>query len=206
MGFSEDVSEVSSKALLLERDRQTERPVVHRHRRDMDGRAGPPLEAIEISERDRAGQLAGAVRTEVEEDDGVAVLDWSGWRAICRGDHDRPDEFVSDPGCVRRGHRLERATRSDIGDAADDRVVGERSPLPPLVTVHRVVATDYGGDSSRPDIRERFFELRDIPGAAGRRRVAAVCDRVHEHAWYAPFAGEADQRVQMPLVTVDAAV
>ena len=77
-----------------------------------DARAVRTVEAVEVVERDRAGQLPGAVRAEVEEDDRVAVADRPDRLAVGIHDHDGPDEFVGDAALVRRLHRVERRTRT----------------------------------------------------------------------------------------------
>ena len=69
----EHVGEVVAEGLRREGDRQVEGPVVHRHRRGVNRRPRLPLEAVELVERQRAGDLARAIGAEVEDDDGVAV-------------------------------------------------------------------------------------------------------------------------------------
>ena len=96
-------------------------------------------------------------------------------------DDDRLDELVGDPAsCDAR--TAFRRVRSVARRAADDGVVGELGPLPALVAIHRVVAPRHGGDPSAPAAARTSSSCADVADAAGRRRVAAVGDRVNEHA------------------------
>jgi hypothetical protein len=59
----------------VKRDREGERPVVHRHRRVVDVRVGRGVRRPSNSRRRRApATAAGAVGPEVEEDDRIAVV------------------------------------------------------------------------------------------------------------------------------------
>jgi hypothetical protein len=91
----------------------------------------------------------------------------------------------------------------------DHRVVGELGPLPPLVAIHRIVAAGDRRDPRRggaADPVHGAFEIREIANAAGRRRIAAVGDCLHEHTRNAPPCRQLDQRVQVTLMAVHAAV
>ena len=202
----EDVGEVAAEGLRREHHRQVERPVVHRHRRVVHVAAVGTREAVEVVERDRPRELPGAVGAEVEEHDRVAVAHRADRVLVGVDDDDRLDELVGDTGFVRGLERLDRRGRALLGDAFDDRVVAQLDPLPPLVAVHRVVAAGDRGDAAGAGLVEHGLQLPEVADAAGRRGVAAVGDHVDEHPRHALARGHLDQRVQVLLAAVDAAV
>ena len=128
---------------LLRRERNSDvrhRLVVGRHR-DVAKReeAVSALEARKTGIDERARDLARAIGTEIEENDGIvsfncAVLVY----------HGRDDEFVRHAVCVGILHGLDRA----IGDdplAVDERRVRLIDAIPREIPVHRVVSARKRG-------------------------------------------------------------
>src|SRR5581483_10119714 len=114
--------------------RQAEGAIVLGHADVADPRETRALEAAEVVERQRRGELARAVGAEVETYDLVAVVK----RRAAR-DYARLDEFV---GLVRGVGVLERRARVAFGNslAQHNRAPGALRAFPSLVAVHRVVA------------------------------------------------------------------
>ena len=103
--------------------------------------------------------------------------------------------------------RLRRRRRSAWRVDRQHGVVGQLGPLPPLVAIHRVVAARRPWRCGRRRrVRITSSSSADVPDAAGRRRVAPVGDRVDEDARHFAPRGHLDERVQVALVAVDAAV
>ena len=96
--------------------------------------------------------------------------------------------------------------RAALGLAVDHGVEGLALALPALVAVHGVVAAVDGGHLAHAVLAHLLFELRDIAGAGSGRRVAAVHEGVDEDALQAVLARRAQQRIEVILVRVNAAV
>jgi len=118
-----------------------------------------------------------AVRAEVEEDDRVPVADRR-HRRVSIHDDCRRNELVGHLLGVGRAHRLQRA-RGTAPDAADHRVVGLLDPVPALVAIHRVEATDDRRDPASPGLAQEALQLLQIPERAHGRRVTTIQERVH---------------------------
>ena len=189
-------------------DRERVLRVVLGHRRQRDARpraAARAIEAVEVLERQRPHDLPHAIGAEVEEHHRVAVADRADRLPVGADDDVRLDELVGDVGGVGRlDHRARRRRRRAV--AVDDRVVGELGPLPALVAIHRPVAARDRRDAADAGRGDRGFERRDVGASAGRRRVASVGEDVHEDARHAARLRQRDERVQVLLVAVDAAV
>ena len=138
---SDDVGKNVLGERLGEGDLDVEGGVVLGHG-DKVGQRGNDLavEAVEALLRERAGHLAGAVRAEVEEDDGIAISD-----ALVVA-NERIDELVT--ARVLLVERLDALNRIglDIGRLGDG-VVGELDALPAVVAVHGPIATLDRGDA-----------------------------------------------------------
>ena len=81
----------------------------------------------------------------------------------------------------------------------DERVVRALRALPAPVPVHRVVATDDGGDPAHAQLRELLLEPVEVRGRALRGRVAPVGEEVDEDAIEAVVGAEVQQREEMIL-------
>ena len=126
----------------------------------------------------------------------------------CRVGHDKGNqELVGDAAVValldaRHGVGIGAA----LGLAVDHGVEGLALALPALVAVHGVVAAVDAGHLAHAVLAHLLLELRNVARAGGGRGVAAVHEGVDEDALQAVLARSAQQRVQMLLVRVHAAV
>ena len=149
------------------------RGVVARHRDEEEGVVCFfAREAVEARIDEAARQLAGAVRAEVEEYDGIAVL-YDGGLFAGRADVARLHKLVALAGLVGRLDCGGRALGRYAGPEAD-RVVGLFDAIPAFVPVHRVVASRDRGDAADADARDLLFERREEGGGGARRCVATV--------------------------------
>ena len=95
--------------------------------------------------------------------------------------------------------------------AADHGGVCARHAIPPLVAVHRVVAAHDGRDLGLHAIggrlaREHLLERFHVAHAGAGARVAAVHERVHEHAADSLAPRHLHQRLEVRVLAMDAAV
>ena len=187
---------------------QVQRGVVLGHRREVDLREARAREAVEVRLREGARELARAIRAEVEEEDGVAILHGAQRPALAVDDHHRLDELVGDVLRVAALHGLHRiAVLRPL--AEDDHVPVPPRAIPALVAVHAPVAAAHAGDGHVGAVRlQRLQQLLQLPQVArpgARRGVAAVHQRVQTQ----PQAGLrqlAQQLLQMGERAVDAPV
>ena len=128
----------------------------------MHARPDFPVEAVEILEKKSLRELPGAIGPEVEEDDGIAVVDALFVRL---GKDQRRHELVRLALCVMPADRGRRRVRADFAAPEHDRVPGELRPVPAPVAIHREIATDDGHDP-----RPAFRQLR----GAGRQIIRAA--------------------------------
>src|SRR5207247_1224627 len=112
-------------------------------------------------------QLARAVGAEVEEDRGIAIT-----HRRARSDDVRLEKLVAALRLrVARAERLLRG-RDARRVAIDDRAVRALDAIPPLVAVHRVIATVHS--------RDPCWHARKKLERAPRWHVAAVEERMHD--------------------------
>jgi hypothetical protein len=201
-----DIGEIAAEGLRFENHGQPEGPVVDGHRCRVYVRPLRAIEAVERVERDRPGDLTHAIGAEVETDHRVAVANRSDGSVVGVGNYDRFDELVGDLFLVRlldgRGRRLPAA----VGAAVDDRLVREMRAVPSLVAIHRVVPADDRGHSSGRGTRQRVMKLCEVADPSRRGRIAPVGNGVDEDAGDTSPRGHVDERMEMTLVTVHAAV
>ena len=120
---------------------------------------------------------------------------------------ERNDELVGDAAVVRVLHALHRiGIAATLGVAEDHRVESFLLALPLLVAIHGIVAAADGGDLADAVLAHLLLQLLDVARAVGGQRVAAVHEAVHEHALHAVLLGHAQERVEVVLVRVHAAV
>ena len=168
------------------------------------GQPGDPMrttiEVVEGGVGQRLAELAGAVRTEVEEDDLVARGD----PTAAIADHDGLHELVGDTGrmcCLDRGGDI----RSLRAHALHEQAPGALHPLPALIAIQRVDAAadvDDAGGAVRPLGRE----LRQQRPRLLRRDIASVSQRVHGDVRNALRRGQPHETAQVVDVAVHAAV
>ena len=166
------------------------------HRREVGEGAPRAVEVGEVVRCQGRRELAGPVRAEVEEEDGVVGLD-SGcarghrcgpgarrspgrWRLPGRRrapDHRRWQELVGRASLVAARDVLGGAVRPGAG-SLDDRPVAELGARPPLVPVHGEVAARNSRDTRVVGRRGACLQLPDPADPRGGGRVAAVRDAV----------------------------
>ena len=137
---------------------------------------------------------------EVEEDDGVAVLD--AHARVRLEDRGRDDELVGD---------FLRVLLLDVGDGVvrdaatgtGDDVVGALDPIPPLVPVHPVVPAADRCDRSHAATLQVVDESPHETRGARRWFVATVEKRVKPHRCQAAPPRQLGERDRVILVAVD---
>ncbi len=150
---------------------------------------------------ERGGELAHAVRAEVEGDDGVARADG---RLLPHGR--RGDELVRLAALVGRARGVRRHVHVVLALALGEQRDGGARALLALVAVHGVVAAD---DRADPRVAGRVapaLELLEVARAALRQRVAAVRERVHDDVLDAERRAHRDERLDVALARVHAPV
>ena len=162
------------------------------------------VKLIEIIDAEAAGDLSCTVRTEVEENDGVAILD-GGDRLAVFHDYSRNHEFVSDAlligilDCLHAG-----GCRNAFAE-------GERSvcflyALPAVVTVHSVISSGDHAELAYADLIHLILQLlREISAALGRS-VAAVKESMYKDLVQSVPLCHLKQSVHMGIVAVNTAV
>ncbi len=145
----------------------------------------------------RLGDLAHAVRAEVERDHAVARAD-----ARLGSDRGGVDELVGLVARVRLACRVGRMLDVMGGDAVDQQRARPLRALRAVVAVHRVIAPD---DRAHARAVPRRHALQ-VAGARGGRRVAPVGERVHDQVGHPQRAAEGDERLQVLDRGVHAAV
>ena len=149
-------------------------------------------EPVEVGPHECPGELARTVRTEVEEDDRVAITDRGALTHDVRG-----EQLVTALGVpVAALQRLfRRPDPRSVG--IDDGPPGQLDPVPTAIPIHRVVATVDRGDG-RTDLGDELHR-------ASRRHVAAIEERVDGDPRHAAPARELDDRGEVRHVGVNAA-
>ena len=128
----------------------------------------PPGKGIQLVQAEGLGDLPGPVRTEVEEDDRVAVLNERQGLAVLL-DHRRQHKLIGDAvviGVLEGLHRVGLRHPFPLGQGH----IAFLDPVPAVVPVHRVVAAMDGGHGPDPDLlhlRHQF--LHEALGGGGRR-------------------------------------
>ena len=155
--------------------------------------------------RQRTCELAHAIGPEVEEHHGVAVRQRA-HRLPGLVDHDtRLDELVGHAGGVRLVDQRPCLARG-LPAAARHGIERSLRTIPAPVAIHGVVATADRRDAAGAASRQRPFQRGNVLRRAGGRRIAAVGHDVHEHPHDAAAGRHVDERVEVALVTVHAAV
>ena len=158
------------------------------------------LEAGEVRVDKGAGDLAGAVGTEVEEDHRVVRLDLA-----ASGAHNRHDKLVGHVVGVGVGHGLHRVAALHAL-AVYHRGIRLFDAIPAVVTVHGVVAAHDRRDLSDADLAELFAAGGDEVLAGAGRHVTAVEQGMDVNLLQAVTLGQLHKAVKMGDVAVHAAV
>ncbi len=189
------------------RGRGNIRGILGQHDQAIGGqrRAHLTAEAVEVLEHEGAGQLAGAVGAEIQEQHGVAVLGSD--RLAVRAHAGGGDEFVGLATFVGGVEAGFGALGLVLAMAFGDQAVGFLDAVPAVVAVHGEVATDDRGDEAVVPTHQLgelgVGALDRGPGALGRG-VAAVEEAVQVDALGAPARGHLGYCQQVILVAVDA--
>ena len=159
------------------------------------------VEAVEPRVGERGGQLAHAVRPEVEGDDAVPRAD-----PVTLPHAGGDDELVALPAPVGVADRSGRA-RGPVGGILED----EHPPrgldaVPAAVAVHGVEAADDAPHAGVAGLLAPALDRLQVAGSGVRRRVAAVGEGVDDHLGNAEVGGHPDQRLQVLHARVDPAV
>ena len=181
------------------------RLVVLRHA-DVIEREKPVLarEAVEIVEHERARDFARAVRAEVEEDHAVVCRNLANGFAVFHYDG-RQHELVRFALVVAILHGFLAVLRR-FAFAIDQRGIGLFHALKAVVAIHRVVTPHNGCDLADTDLLQLLVELFHVALAAARGHVAPVHKAMDKHLLEPLVARKLDQRVEMRVVRVYAAV
>ncbi len=147
---------------------------------------------------ERARHLAGAVGAEIHEHHRITVAHRRG-----RRDRGRLHELVvlaARIGLLERGQRIGRL----VGRLAlREQVVGGLHAFPALVAVHRIVASDDGGNAPGLELRAFVPQQRDGRGSTPGWRVAPVEEGVHAHVRDTGRGRQFDHGGDLQLVAVD---
>ena len=151
------------------------------------------------------GDLAHPVGAEVEGQDAVAGAD----PGVAVADRRRGDELVGLAAGVGGADGLDRRRGRVLPAAAHEEVEGLLDAVPAPVAVHREVAPDDGPDAragGRTRGRAPALDVDEEPLGAVRRGVAPVGEGVDDELRDAELGGQGDQRAQVLVGGVHAAV
>ena len=155
----------------------------------------------------RARDLAHAVGAKVEADAGIVVADRRQRLAAIVRANERHDEFVGHVFVVGLFHSLHGiGVGAAFGLAIDHRAVSFGDALPAAVAIHGVVAAVDGGDLAGVVLAHLLLQLFEIAGAVGGQRVAAIHEGMDEDAIDSLLLGHFQQRIEMILTRVHAAI
>ena len=159
-------------------------------------------ETLEIGVQHHLAQLPRAVAAKVEEENAIALGDE---RARLLHTDQRGHEFIGLLYAVFVVHRFHHIIRVSAF-AEENQLPRLFHALPTVVAIHREVAANHRRDLSCADLLQLGLEHGEIMFAAVGRGVAAVEKCVDENARQACILRRADERVEMFLVRVHAAV
>ena len=165
---------------------------------------GAAVKLAELVVAEAVSDLPGAVRAEIEEDDGVAVLD-HGHRLTVLHDDRGLDELIRLVAVIGSLDGLRGAGRREAL-ALRQSVIGDLDAVVVVVPVHRIVAAADHGDLTDADLLHLVFELGQIIDAALGRCVASVQEAVHIYPVEAVALRHFKESVQMRIVAVHTAV
>jgi hypothetical protein len=154
-----------------------------------------------------ARNLAHAVGAKIKTDTGIIIADLRQRLATRVGANERHHELVGHSFVVRLLHPLHRiGVCTALGLAFDHGAVGLRDALPATVAVHRIVAAVDSGDLAGVILAHLLLQLFQIAGAIRGQSVAAIHERVHEDAIDSLLFCHFQERVQMFLPRMHAAI
>ncbi len=179
--------------------------VILGHGDELDGdKAALAHKALEIRHDEGAGELARTVGAEVEEDDAVARLHGRHGLSVLHDDGGL-HELVRDVVLIAVLDRLHGVSLLHAL-AQGDGIVAQLHALPDVVAVHAEIAPLDAGNFAHADFFELVLQLLHVHPAAGRRHIAPVQHAMHIDLFEAAHFRHFNQRIQMRVVAVDAAV
>ena len=149
-------------------------------------------------------QLNRAVRTEVEENDRIIVLQRSYWLAVFNDDS-RQYELIRFTVCIACFYDILCRLKL-LAFAVCDGVVCQFHTFPTVVTVHCVVATGNSRNFAQSDLFHRFFHCFDVAWCSVRIHVATIKESMQIKFFDAFFFSALDQSDDMVDVTVHTTV
>ena len=161
--------------------------------------AAATLKALEVIVAEDAGHLAGAVRTEVHEDDGIAVLH----ATALAGDHGN-HKLIGDIGGIGSVNGLLRIG-GVVALAVDKGGVGLFFAVPVVVAVHGIVTAGDGGNGAHAQLVQLFLQIGQEALAGMGIGVAAVHDAVQINPGGAHGLGHIQHAEPVVRMAVDAA-
>ena len=166
--------------------------------------ARPSVELVELIHAEASGDLSGTVRTEIEEDDGIAVLDGADRLAVFHGDC-RNHELIRN--AVRIGI-LYSVNAAGSGNAftQSKSPVSLLDAVPAVVAVHRIVAAGNNADFTDTQLIHLVLERLHILNTGLRRCIAPVKEAVHKHIFDSFALCHLQKGVHMCIMAVNAAV
>ena len=157
-----------------------------------------------ILDAEAAGDLTCAVRTEVEEDDGIAVLDGRDRLAVFH-DYCRNNELVRNALLVRILDRLYAGSRRNAFTQRQ-RTVCLLNAVPAVVAVHRVISSGDHAKLTDADLIHLVLQLlRKLYTTLGRS-ITTVKESMYKDLIQPVSLRHLKQRVHMGVVAVDTAI
>ncbi len=163
------------------------------------------VKLVKIIVAEAVRDLACPVRTEIKEDDAVAVLDRGNRRAVFLQNHRGLYELIGFILLIGLHDRLVGGMSRDALPLGE-RVIRICDTVIVVVAVHRIIPSADHRDFADADLLHLVLKGRDIVHAALRRRVTAVQEAVHIYVGQPLLLRHLQQRIQMCDVAVHAAV
>ena len=162
------------------------------------------VKLVELVHAEASGDLSCAVRPEVEENDGIAVLNGADWFAVFHGNR-RNDKFIRN--AVRIGILYSvNAARCGNAFAQGKRPVSLLDTVPAVVAVHRVIAARNNADLADAQLIHLILESLHILNAGLGRRIAPVKEAVYEYIFDSFALCHLQKGINVGIVAVHAAV
>ena len=135
------------------------------------------VEALEIVITERMGDLSRAVRTEIIENNGIAVFNGRNRSAVLHnhGGLNKLIRFIS----VIGGLNTFRRAGSGQPLALRQRVISQLHTVIVIISVHRVVAAHHGSHLAYAQLLHLFLKLLHIALTARRRGVTSIQEAVY---------------------------
>ena len=154
-----------------------------------------------------ARYLAHTVGAKIKANAGVVVGDLRDRLSAIVGADERDHELIGHVFVVGISHPLHRVSiRAALGLAIDYCAVGLNNAFPAPIAVHGIVAATDGRNLPAVVLAHLLLQLFEITGAIGGQSVASIHEGMHEHTINSLFLGHFQERVEMLLSRMHAAV